>query len=296
MAIEPEARVAHLLVLRAFALDEELCGALVLKGAYATEAITQRQRSTLDIDLTEGPERKLAATYDRAGEQALKSSFHRAVSRFLIGVDEGWSLETVSAQKAPRDNPHPHGWDGFRIKITLLYRRRRQHVVPIDLSFGDATDELVRLSCDRETIEIAGPSSRCVLRSYSPEQIVAEKLRAFLQHLEPYQTKIGATHRTPPRVRDLHDIAALVAACGEALGLRQIADAFRLKCAAKSVDCEGVTAFFADEGAITLYQQLYENDRDLAEISFEQAWQAVTALLERLFAERPPPGRFPLSR
>ena len=288
-------RAAHMVVLRAIAADERLHRSLVLKGAYATEALTGIPRSTQDIDLTEGADPEPLVAFEMEGTAGrLKELFRVSVERYCDEPGSHWRVAATSAKPRP-PRPHPFGWGGYRVNVTLVYRRRPQRVVAIDLSQGDLTAGTVLLSCDLEHLTLAQETSRLVLVGYSAEQIIAEKLRAFLQALRPHLEKIGANLRRPrpPRVQDIHDIAALHRVRENRLSFEELANSFRQKCAAKAVDCSGSADFLPDPGSLDLYREIYEGESDLARIPFTEAWSAMMEIVERVTREFEPPGRFP---
>ncbi|MFC1705930.1 nucleotidyl transferase AbiEii/AbiGii toxin family protein [Planctomycetota bacterium] len=276
-------------MLRAVAGHDKLKQVLVLKGAYATEAITGTERSTTDIDLTA---RQDFCTFDQAGEESLKHLFFVAVEQHLEVHDRDWTLETTSARKKPKGNRHPFGWDGFFVKVTLLYRRREQQVVELDVSFGDFTSGTVHLECCTTGLRLTEEQSTHVLEAYSPEQVIAEKLRAFLQQLPTHRKKIGA-RANPPRVRDIRDIAVLMDSTEDALDWESLAASFRDKCAAKSVDCRSPADFAPEPDSKALYRELYNDDEELRSVPFERAWKRMIEVVDRLIDGFGPPGEFP---
>jgi hypothetical protein len=284
-----------MVVLRAIAADERLRRSLVLKGAYATEALTGIPRSTQDIDLTEGTDGEPLVAFEVAETaRRLKDLFRVSVGRYCEESESDWRVAATSARPRP-PRPHPFGWDGHRVNVTLVYRRRPQRLVAIDLSQGDLTAGTVKLSCDLDHLTLARRTSRLVLVGYSAEQIIAEKLRAFLQALRPYLEKIGANLRRPrpPRVQDIHDIAALHRARGSRVSFEELADSFRRKCAAKAVDCLGAGDFLPDPGSLDLYREIYEAESELARIPFAEAWSTMMGIVQRITRDFEPPGRFP---
>ena len=289
MVGESSKRDAHLLVLRAVGAHAELARVLVLKGAYATEAITGVSRSTLDIDLTGRSE---FCSFDRAGERRLKQLFYDAIDDFCEEQAPEWSIYTVSAKRQPRKG-QKFGWDAFEAKVTLLHRGKEQHVVELDVSFGDFFGEDEALYCEHGKLRLAAAAEEIHFIGYSAEQIVAEKLRAFLQKLPRHREKLG-NDRALPRVRDIHDIAAIRSHAQKEISLEKTALAFRSKCEARSVDCEGIEDFIPEPDSEETYRKLYEDDESLNGIPFEKAWESMCALLRDLFAEFDPPGVFPL--
>jgi Nucleotidyl transferase AbiEii toxin, Type IV TA system len=285
---------AQLVVLRALGAQPELSELFVLKGAHATSALSRLRRPTLDIDLAVAPVATRTIAFDREGEATLREIFEKNLRAYCLRAEKDWRLVAAGVKKRPRDQRHPFGWDGFEVRITLAYRRIDHSHVDLDLSFDDIVGSLVHLEIGSEP-KLAQHPDETSLRSYSREQIVAEKLRAFLQRLGPYRRKVGTDKEAPlPRVRDLHDITDLYRSASPELDLDGVAEMFRLKCAAKAVDCTGPNDFMPEPDSVARYRQAYESDPTLAAIPFDQAWETTLAVVVAITVDRRPPGRFPL--
>lgn len=290
-------RDAQRVVLRAVAGDERLAHVLVLKGALAAEAITQRPRSTRDIDLTA---ERCFVSFDRSGEQSVKKWFRECLeNHFDSGHDEDWSLSATSAKMKPsRKGRHKHGWDGYQVRVTLLHRGSNQQVIPIDLSFGDFTGRCIDLDCGPGAPRIAGPKPPLFkLRGYSVEEQIGEKLRAFLQRLPQYQHKTGVSHPRPFRVRDVRDIHHLVnVALGSDLGLDWdiLGKSFNEKCRAKCVDCHGLPSFVQGEEILEQVESLYAAEFSAPEVPFRVAWTSLERVVDEIGRATGFPGDLPL--
>lgn len=260
-------RRAVLLVLEGVARQPELGGVFVLKGAYATEAVTGTTRGTADLDLTavESP-----WGLDKDAEQALKKLLAEAALDACEVDGADWTFVSSSVRKAPKwPRSHPHGWDSFGAKVTLLFRRSQQHEVELDLSFGDLCGDAVRLEV-RSGVLSKSPNGP--IAAYGAEEIVAEKLRAFLQRLPPYKEKFGRPYGVP-RVRDIRDVVAVVRAVPD-LRWAHVSSLFAQKCRVRSVDCCSVDDFLPDGVQIEQLAALYRDDPELADQPFEHAWPA----------------------
>jgi hypothetical protein len=284
----------HLVVLRAIATQPALRALLVLKGAHAAKALTQLGRPTRDIDVTVPPSHSDQIVRGPEGEVWLREVFTRGIQAHCRKHEIDWRLVAVGAHKQPRKHRHRFGWDGFEIRITLAYRQRYQATVELDLSLGDLGSGTMLLEVSTFGLSPATNASQTTLYAYTREQIIAEKLRAFLQKLEPHRTKIGEQRRTLPRVRDLHDITALCRVPGPPLNLDDVASLFREKCADKAVDCNGPEDFLPQAGLLAVYRQAYSDSPELAQISFEEAWSTTLEIVQAITVDREPPGISPL--
>jgi len=142
-------------------------------------------------------------------------------------------------------------------------------------------------------VALAKEPASDTVKSYSGVEIVAEKLRAFLQSLPPHRGKIGGGGRLP-RARDIWDIAALVDKLGDQLDIESVAHTFKRKCASRFVDCSSVDDYAPEPDSVEIFRQVYEADDELASIPFEDAWRVMTGLVRRIEREYGLPGVFPL--
>lgn len=282
--------VAELLVLRAVAAHPELGKLLVLKGAHAVEALTGISRATRDLDLTT---RNASGTAGRDQATYYKHAFYQALETYLEDHHDDWTVYTTSADPRPSARPHRFGWDGFLVKVNLQHLRKGQHVVEIDLSFGDCTDGVVSLAWPGGTPRIQPGETPGALACYSHEQAIAEKLRAWLQKLPPNLQKVGGyVDLQLLRVRDLHDLHLLLAHDGLDWGL--LGRCFVEKCRARFVDCRGIADLLPPELELDYVRALYISETSLNAVPFENAWDSVQKLVQALESNGHLPGEVPL--
>jgi hypothetical protein len=289
---DPLEREAALVVLRAIAQNQELKKSLFLKGAHATEAYTQRPRSTKDIDFTmvEQP----CPPSNKASADNFKKLFNSTLQDYLDISEQNWTLRGISAHKKMPNRDHPMGWDGFEVKITLVYKGgKTTYTVKLDISPEDPPISTVKFDCETGTIVSNSDEASITLLSYSAAEIVAEKLRAFLQRLPPYRKKHNSNLR-PPRVRDIRDIFMMVDVLGKELDLEEVAETFKRKCKSKYVDCTTPADFYPESNSIGVFKQAYENDGDLNPVTFDDAWRTMIGLVEQIDIQYGLPGKFPI--
>lgn len=277
-------------VFRAISASAGLRESLFLKGAYAIEGLTGLPRSTVDVDFTVV---KALATPNSKGEAAVKRLFADAIENHLRGRDREWSLRTISVHRHPKGRVHPRGWDSFKIGITLRFRGRAEYTVKLDVTPEQPPIDAVEVSCAKDVIAVAERQETDTMKSYSGAEALAEKLRAFLQSLPPHRSKIGPGNR-PPRVRDIRDIAAMMKTIGDRTDIETVAEIFARKCRSRYVDCTSVGDFAPEPGSIGIFRQAYENDEELAEIPFDEAWNLMMDLVSLISSGPGLPGTFPL--
>ena len=193
-------------ILHAVVAHEPLRAALVFKGARILNLHLQPERQSVDLDAnaTEAfarsmPDRDQQAEWlERELERALRIYFEaREPVRFV--------LESVKVNKKPPRMAHPQGWDGLVAAIRLQDQRH------------SGVLGLPRLELEIAAPELLGPAAITWLplghhriQAYALHRIAGEKLRAFLTSLPAYRRKMGGGERVP-RVKDLHDLARILA-------------------------------------------------------------------------------------
>ncbi|MBI2919539.1 MAG: nucleotidyl transferase AbiEii/AbiGii toxin family protein [Planctomycetes bacterium] len=273
-------------IVRAIAESPALANAVVLKGGQIlSRRLGKVGRVSLDLDASLTPSfvRKSGAPDSWAG--ALEAELRVAIERSFDRMDPAhYSLERIRAAA----KKHPRGWDGVDVSLGIADRRlpgaRGLPAIRLDFS---APERLTAASVS--PIEIDGH----FVSAYTLERIAAEKVRALLQSLPAWRAKIGSVPRDVPRVRDVHDLARILAARSETVGTfwEVVASEFRIACESRFVDCEGMESFEGDRQTI---QVLYETDPKLSEIPFSRAWSALETIVRDMETRGAVPIRFPL--
>ena len=131
-----------------------------------------------------------------------------------------------------------------------------------------------------------------LVSAYTTPRIAGEKLRAFLTSLPAYRTKLKGRHDIV-RVKDLFDLVRISrqAPVADTPFWRVAAQEFRIACASRFVDCDGL-APFSEQLDVT--RATYTRDKTMAIISFDDAWSNL-ALIIGLFEQLSVvPFEFPL--
>ena len=277
------------IVLKAIAEAPDFASGIVLKGAQVlARRLGGAARVSLDLDATLAPAFVRDAGDPAAWAARLESGLRTALERSFERMNPSClSLERIRAERKPATD-HPHGWDGVVVSLTLSDRR-----LPGVRNFP-------RITMDFSAPEELSPDSTSPLpvndrfvTAYTLERIAAEKLRALLQSLPTWRRKTGGSLRAP-RVRDIHDLARILAARGPAdVGFwNTVPSEFRLACRSRFVDCAGMSSFESDREAM---RELYEKNPTLPiEISFEAAWGALKSVVGLLEARGAIPVAFPM--
>lgn len=135
--------------------------------------------------------------------------------------------------------PHPAGQEGFNIRARLPWQRAPQTLVMVEIT----VDEKILKPCARRPVlhDYGEPLEAEVL-VYLLEEIVAEKLRAILQHVEALRERGWSRSRA----RDYYDLWRILGAYRERLDVSDFPSFLREKCLVRNVAFTGPEAFFQD--------------------------------------------------
>lgn len=193
-----------LLTLKALMHDEKLMYGLVLKGGNALQLVYDiTDRASMDIDFSiEGDFTEL--DYERINSTLDALLNHEFEKENLIVFD----IKFIEKPKASKVEI----WKGYNIEFKVTTQdnwfvnnieKTRREAIKI---LGQST----KFSIDISSFEYIANAKKhdldgTILRVYTPEMIVIEKLRALCQSIPEYQ-EIIPTARTKGRARDFYDI------------------------------------------------------------------------------------------
>lgn len=257
------------MILRAIASSRTLRELLVFKGGNALDFIWSPNRSTRDLDFS--VDMAKLNTKDLL-ETELESLLSRSLSR------TGRELGVIAAVHSVRRQPPREDmtWATYtaRVGYALLddkWNRTRLEegqpstlVVPVEISINEAIG-------DDYSLELEGTEA---LRVSTPEDIVAEKLRAFLQ-----QKKELRNRRRP---QDLLDIAHL-SRSSKSLDIDKVSHFLLKKAAARDVPVS--KAAFQDNELTERARYGYDSLRDTVRkdfILFDEALGLLYEFVEQL--------------
>jgi len=151
-------------------------------------------------------------------------------------LEEYAPVEIISGRYTERE-PHPGGQEAFIIRTRLPWQRAPHASAMVEVSM----DEPVIKPVERLPVihEYGEPLDDRVL-VYSLEEIIAEKLRAILQHVEKLQTRGWSRSRA----RDYYDLWRVFNSYGEKLDLSDFAAFLHEKCSVRGVTFESADDFF----------------------------------------------------
>lgn len=193
------------LTLRALVSDEVLMKGLVLKGGNALSiAYNIKDRGSVDIDFSienDFSEEEITRIENQL-DNLLNSEF----------VKEDMLVFDIKFKEKPKQQKVKE-WKGYEILFKIIPRelfvegsdqKNRMNAISIK------SDHSKSFSVDISSYEYVASSKMAdvegtILRVYTPEMIVIEKLRALCQSLPEYQ-KIVPTAKLKGRARDFYDI------------------------------------------------------------------------------------------
>ncbi|MEE9278596.1 MAG: nucleotidyl transferase AbiEii/AbiGii toxin family protein [Myxococcota bacterium] len=206
-------------ILRGLGDTEELRETLVFKGGSALKKVhfgEYRFSEDLDFSMIEGPK-----------EADLESAVRSAISRAEQVLQEIAPI-ALSVDRYEERDPHPGGQEAFTVRAQFPWQR--QPLVPVKLEVTH--DEPVLLPAPHHPVQHGyGESLEALIRTYSLEEIGAEKLRATQQTLAKLETR-GWTRS---RARDYYDLWHLVREPEGRINWEQVSSVLAEKCRLREV-------------------------------------------------------------
>jgi predicted nucleotidyltransferase component of viral defense system len=145
----------------------------------------------------------------------------------------------MASERYTEKEPHPTGQEAFTVRARLPWHKEPQTRVMIETTVDE---EILRPAPMRGIIHEYGEPLESEVRVYGPEEIVAEKLRAILQHVE----KLEERGWSRSRARDYYDLWRVLGTYQAGMDLSDFDALVRRKCAARQVDFDGPEDFFQE--------------------------------------------------
>jgi len=165
-------------------------------------------------------------------EGAIREVCDRAVNL----LNEYAPVEIVCERYTERE-PHPGGQEAFTIRVQLPWQRTPQTRVMIETTVDE---EVLKPVQKKSIIHEYGEPLETQVQVYALEEIVAEKLRAILQHVEELHERGWSRSRA----RDYYDLWRILSAYQNQLDLSNFCSFLRTKCAHRNVSFSGPDDFF----------------------------------------------------
>lgn len=170
--------------------------------------------------------------------EGMEEAIREACDRATRLLDEFAPVEIVCERYTERE-PHPGGQETFTIRVRLPWHRAPQTRVMVETALDE---KILKPVQKRSIIHDYGEPLAARVKVYALEEIVAEKLRAILQHVEMLQER-GWTRS---RARDYYDLWRVLGAFQERLDFSGFSDFLRSKCTVRNVSFGGPDDFFQE--------------------------------------------------
>jgi predicted nucleotidyltransferase component of viral defense system len=143
----------------------------------------------------------------------------------------------LTCERYTEREPHPGGQEAFAIRARLPWQRQAQTRVMVEVTMDE---DVLKPPALRPVIHGYGESLDAEVRVYTLEEIVAEKLRAILQHA----AKLDDRGWSRSRARDYYDVWRVLGKYGNDMDLGGFASFQQEKCAVRGVSFDGPDDFF----------------------------------------------------
>jgi predicted nucleotidyltransferase component of viral defense system len=218
-------------ILAGIAQVEVLKEALVFKGGTALKrCYFGDYRFSEDLDFS------AVGRFPR--EEAMEAAMQEACAQAVRLVDPYAPVE-ISCERYTERDPHPAGQEAFTVRARLPWQSASHTRIRVEIT----VDEKVLRPCSRRPVlhEYGEPLQTSIL-VYSLEEIVAEKLRAILQHAEALKERGWSRSRA----RDYYDLWRILGTYRGRLDLSDFPEFLRQKGSLRKVDFTGPESFFQD--------------------------------------------------
>ncbi len=217
-------------ILAAIGDYEPLRETLVFKGGTALKkCYFGDYRFSEDLDFSGVPGVPLGQEMEAAIDTVCQSATKM--------IDEYAPVKIQWERYTERD-PHPGGQEAFAVRAQLPWQRQPQTRAIVEIAVDE---KVLRTPCRRAVIHDYGEPIEVELQVYTLEEIIAEKLRAILQHQEKLEERGWARSRA----RDYYDIWRILGAYEDRLDLTGFTQLLQEKCQVRNVAFQAAEDFFS---------------------------------------------------
>jgi predicted nucleotidyltransferase component of viral defense system len=174
---------------------------------------------------------------------AMERAVREACDAAATLLDEYAPVE-IACERYTEKEPHPGGQEAFTIRARLPWQRQPQTRVMIETAVDE---KILKPAPGRKVLHEYGEPLEAEVRVYALDEIVAEKLRAILQHVE----KLEERGWSRSRARDYYDLWRVLGAYSHRLDLSDFPSFLREKCAVRNVAFDSPEDFF--QGRLLAY-------------------------------------------
>jgi predicted nucleotidyltransferase component of viral defense system len=216
-------------VLAGIGANENIHKGLVFKGGTALKkCYFGEYRFSEDLDFTA---KEIVPREDELEKEILQ------VCEIATEFAQKTSPLELNLERYTEKEPHPGGQEAFIIKGKLPWHREFLVRIMIEIT----VDEPIKIEpVSKRIIHGYGEKISQEILVYSLEEIVAEKMRALLQHLQQLEDRGWSRSRA----RDYYDIWRILNDYPNQLRMKILPDLFLEKCKTREVDFSGPEIFF----------------------------------------------------
>jgi len=153
-------------------------------------------------------------------------------------LDEVAPVEIV-CDRYTEARPHPGGQEAFTIRCRFPWHREPSTRIKIEITFDEP---ILKPTQSRAILHNYEEPLDAQIRTYALEEIVAEKLRAILQHI----ARLAERGWSRSRARDYYDLWRITDKYAGELDLSGFEEFLHKKCAARNVRFDGPASFFQE--------------------------------------------------
>lgn len=169
---------------------------------------------------------------------AMEAAMKEVCSQAVRLVDPYAPVE-MSCQRYTERDPHPTGQEAFTIRARFPWQGSAQTRVLVEVTMDEKVLKPVEA---RPVLHDYGEPLEVKVLVYSLEEIVAEKLRAILQHAKRLQERGWSRSRA----RDYYDLWRILGAYRDRLNLSNFPSFLHQKCSVRNVTFTGPESFFQE--------------------------------------------------
>lgn len=175
---------------------------------------------------------------DAPSGTAMEQAVRKACDAAAKLLDQYAPIEIVCERYTEKE-PHPQGQEAFTIRARFPWQRDPQTRVMIETAMDE---QLLKPPSNRKVIHEYGEPLEAKVQVYALEEIVAEKLRAILQHLQRFEERGWSRSRA----RDYYDLWRVLGTYKNQMDLSDFAPLLGKKCAVRNVTFETAADFFPE--------------------------------------------------
>lgn len=169
---------------------------------------------------------------------AMEAAIARACAAAVELLDPYAPVEIVYERHVERE-PHPGAQEAFAIRGRLPWQRRPQVNVMVEITMDE---KVLEPPVRRAVLHDYGEPLAVEVPVYTLDEIVAEKLRAILQHERALERRGWVRSRA----RDYYDLWRILGAYRDRLNVARFEPLLREKCALRGVTFSGPESFFPE--------------------------------------------------